>query len=108
LRIYWTSSLGKREQGKVKWIESQSGLDGRILIKKPYLASKMKDAGLRYPRIAWDWGIDQRRDIEKQIDVLIRADFKSREIFIFMLYNHDVSFEEMEKNVSVVGIGKLK
>jgi hypothetical protein len=89
--------IGLREQGKVKWIESQSGLDGRILIKKPYLARKMKDAGLRYPRIAWDWGIDQGRHIEKQINVLVRAGYNSREIFIFMLYNHNISFVEMEK-----------
>jgi len=89
--------IGLKREGKVKWIESQSGLDGRVLVKKPYLANMMKEAGLRYPRIAWDWGYGQSCYIAKQIEVLIKAGFDSREISIFMLYNHDISFEEMER-----------
>jgi len=54
-------------------------------------------AGFRYPRIAWDWGYDQNGFIEKQIQVLLRAGYKSRDIFVFMLYNHQIPFEEMEK-----------
>ena len=45
----------KKEQ-KIKWCESQSGFDGRILLEKPHLAKMIKQAGFRYPRIAWDWG----------------------------------------------------
>ncbi|OGO64581.1 MAG: hypothetical protein A2029_02750 [Chloroflexi bacterium RBG_19FT_COMBO_47_9] len=85
-----------REQGKVKWIESQSGLDGRILVKNPNLAFLLKKAGLRYPRIAWDWGYHQHQLIENQIRVLSKAGYNTTDIFIFMVYNHEISFEEME------------
>ncbi len=86
-----------RKEGKVKWVESQSGLDGRILAQKPFLAVLLRKAGFRYPRIAWDWGYKQNRLIEKQIQILIDAGYRSGDIFVFMLYNHDLSFEEMEK-----------
>ena len=86
-----------RKEGKIKWVESQSGLDGRILAQNPSLAVLLRKAGLRDPRIAWDWGYKQKHLIEKQIQVLINAGYKSSDIFVFMLYNHDFSFEEMEK-----------
>ena len=89
--------IGLRKIGKVKWVESQSGLDGRVLINKPNLANMMIEAGFRYPRIAWDWGYDQSRYIERQIGILARAGYKSRDIFVFMLYNHEIPFEEMER-----------
>ena len=48
--------IGLKKERKIKWCESQSGFDGRILLEKPHLAIKIKKAGFRYPRIAWDWG----------------------------------------------------
>ena len=86
-----------RKAGKINWIESQSGLDGRILINKKHLAEMMIEAGFRYPRIAWDWSYKQKRYIQKQIDILKSVGYKSRDIFIFMLYNHKFSFEELER-----------
>jgi hypothetical protein len=85
-----------KKEGKIKWVESQSGLDGRILVQNPSLAVLLRKAGLRDPRIAWDWGYKQKHLIEKQIQVLLNAGYKSSDIFVFMLYNHDFSFEEME------------
>lgn len=86
-----------KKQGEITWIESQSGLDGRVLLKKPQLAKMLKKARFRYPRIAWDWGYDQSDSIKKQIDILVKAGYKSRDIFVFMLYNYEVSYEELEK-----------
>jgi len=86
-----------RRQGKLRWVESESGLDGRILVDRPHLASMLREAGFRYPRIAWDWGYDQKRHIEEQIRILTRAGYKSRDIFVFMLYNYHIPFEEMER-----------
>lgn len=86
-----------KKKRKIKWIESQSGFDGRILVEKPYLAKMVKEAGFRYPRIAWDWRYKQHNLIKKRIDLLIEAGYKSKEIFVFMLYNWDIPFEEMEK-----------
>jgi hypothetical protein len=85
-----------KKEKKIIWCESQSGFDGRLLIKKPYLAEMIKKAGFRYPRIAWDWGYKQWPEIEKQLNILINAGYKSKDIYIFVLYNWNTSFEEME------------
>jgi len=82
---------------KIDWCESQSGFDGRILLKRPYLAKMIKDAGFRYPRIAWDWNYSQAESVKNQIDLLLNAGYQSKEIYVFMLYNWDISFGEMER-----------
>jgi len=86
-----------RKEGKIEWVESQSGFDGRVLLEKPYLAKMIREAGFRYPRIAWDWGYEEHPIIKKQIDLLKSAGYSSKEIYVFMLYNWDIPFEEMEK-----------
>ncbi|MCD6171764.1 MAG: cobalamin-dependent protein, partial [Thermoplasmata archaeon] len=86
-----------KKKRKIEWVESQSGFDGRVLIKKPYLAKMIKEAGFRFPRIAWDWEYKQYPLIKKQIDLLKSAGYSSKEIFVFMLYNWNISFEEMER-----------
>lgn len=86
-----------RKQKKILWCESQSGFDGRILLDKPYLANLIYEAGFRYPRIAWDWGIEKSNNIKKQIDILVNGGYNYSEIFVFMIYNWDITFEEMEK-----------
>ena len=85
-----------KKEKKIQWCESQSGFDGRILLKKPYLAEEIKEAGFRYPRIAWDWQYKDYDSIEKQINILKEAGYPLKEIYIFMIYNWDISFEEME------------
>ena len=78
------------------WCESQSGFDGRILLNKPNLAKMLKNAGFKYPRIAWDWEYDQYPFIEKQVKLLKDASFKPKNLFIFMLFNWKIPFDEME------------
>jgi hypothetical protein len=77
--------------------ESQSGFDGRILLKKPYLAKMLKQAGFINPRIAWDNGYSDKDNIKKQIEILVNAGYISREIFVFILYNYNMSFLDIEK-----------
>ncbi|RLE53976.1 MAG: Fe-S oxidoreductase, partial [Candidatus Methanomethylicota archaeon] len=57
----------------------------------------IREAGFRYPRIAWDWEYSQYLKIEKQINLLKDAGYRSYDIYVFMLYNWDIPFEEMEK-----------
>lgn len=82
---------------KIGWCESQSGFDGRLLLQKPHLIALIKEAGFRYPRIAWDWGYNQWPEIERQINILLDAGYSSKNITIFMIYNWDLGFEEMER-----------
>ena len=77
--------------------ESQSGFDGRILEKKPYLAKKLKQAGFKHPKIAWDSPASTWNRCEKQIDILLDAGFSNRDISVFMLFNHDLDYYELEE-----------
>ncbi len=85
-----------KSEKKITWCESQSGFDGRIFLEKPELAKMLRKAGFRYPRIAWDWGFAQKGSIEKQINMLLEAGYPSNQIYVFVLYNWDTTFEEME------------
>jgi len=86
-----------KRQRKIGWCESQSGFDGKLLLKNPGLAIMLKKAGFREPRIAWDWEYDKYTEIEKQIKILENAGFNRKDIYIFMIYNWKLAFEEMEK-----------
>jgi len=81
--------------GKSIICESQCGFDGRLLT--PELAQLIKKARFIYPRIAWDWGYSQHKEIKNQIKMLLDAGYKNKEIYVFMLYNWDIPFKEMEK-----------
>lgn len=90
----------KRINRSAVYCESQSGLDGRILERKPQLANLLKKARFQNPRIAWDGGISQKDKIKKQIDILLEGGYNSKEIYIFMLYNHDSSpYDEMREKL---------
>lgn len=86
-----------KKNNKIGWCESQSGFDGRILLKDPEIASLLKKAGFRFPRIAWDWGYENWQEIEKQIETLLDGGFSKRNMSIFMIYNWEIDFCEMEK-----------
>lgn len=86
-----------KDEKKINYVESQSGFDGRILRKKPCLAKMLNDAGFKNPKIAWDYGLVQAPKIKEQIDLLIAAGFTAKEISIFMIYNYEPNYEEMEK-----------
>lgn len=82
-----------RNKRKISNCESQSGFDGRLLT--PKLANYIKKAGFLYPKLAWDGSISLCDVIKNQIDLLIDAGYKSKEISIFMIYNWDIPFTEM-------------
>lgn len=92
-----TELIELRSNSRVNWCESQSGFDGRILQEQPHLATLLKEAGFRYPRIAWDHAYSEYRAIERQIDILTNAGYKPRDVFVFILYNYELPFEELER-----------
>ena len=85
-----------KKEKKISYVESQSGFDGRLLINNPRYAVKMKEAGFKNPKIAWDHSINDAPQIKKQLDVLIHAGYKAKEISVFMIYNFDIDYNEME------------
>lgn len=86
-----------KKQKKIQYIESQSGVDGRILRKKPFLAFKMFKAGFKSVKIAWDGRYNTYKEVEKQLNILEQAGFKKRDLSIFMIYNTEIPYEEIEK-----------
>lgn len=79
--------------------ECQSGLDGRILIQKPHFATLLKKAHFENPRIAWDGCVGLSNSIRDQIAILkdsgYKANRKDSDIYVFMLFNHNLLYDEM-------------
>ena len=86
-----------RVGGKPIRCESQSGLDGRILLENPGLAKKLRAARFEYPRIAWDGPFENRKQIGQQLAILKSVGFRAKDTYVFMVYNWDLPFEEMER-----------
>jgi hypothetical protein len=86
-----------RKEKLITRCESQSGFDGRILRKNPELAKLLKEANFKDPKIAWDGPFKSYRRREEEISILECAGYKRKEIAVFMLYNHDLSYDELEK-----------
>ena len=82
-----------RVNGRVVVCESQCGIDGRLLTYD--MACLLKKAHLAYPRIAWDHEYEQHEQIKAQIDLLVGAGYNPRDIYVFMLYNFELSYEEL-------------
>jgi len=79
--------------------ECQSGFDGRLLLKKPYLAKLLRQAHFHNVRIAWDNSLSDRSSIKRQLDLLTKAGYKSKDISVFMIYNFDIPYEDMLKKL---------
>ena len=82
--------------GKHIRCECQSGFDGRIIEKKPYLARMLKDSRFENIRIAWDFNYEQHTQVERWIRIFENAGFRRSEMFVFMIYNWDFDFKEMD------------
>lgn len=78
-------------------MESQSGFDRRILLKKPILAELLYKAGFKNPKIAWDDGLKNSESVKKSINILTDGGFKRNNIGVFMLYNYNLPFKELEQ-----------
>jgi len=85
--------IGKR----VIHCESQCGLDGRLLNQE--IANLLKKARFQNPRIAWDGRFTHKDKIREQIEILLRAGYMSKEIYVFMLYNWRIPCNEMREKL---------
>lgn len=88
---------GNKFNGKPIICESQSGFDGRLLDLET--VKLLKKARFIYPRIAWDGSYSEFKNIKKQIDLLCKAGYNRKDIFMFMLSNFSISYEEMIKKL---------
>ena len=81
--------------GKRVKFESQSGFDGRIMNDE--IAGLLKAARFVNPRIAWDNSLEDERKIHRQIQLLLKAGYKAKDIYVFILYNWRHGFDVVEK-----------
>ncbi|MFW9994287.1 MAG: Fe-S oxidoreductase [Candidatus Odinarchaeota archaeon] len=86
-----------KESKSLIWSEVQCGLDRQYILRRPYLANHLKKAGFRYPKIAWDDSFDKKDEVKSVLNSLMKAGYNARNIGVFMLYNHDLPFSELEK-----------
>lgn len=77
--------------------ESQSGFDLRHLT--PKRARLLKDAHFIMPRIAWDGSYASWPKVRKAVRMLKHVGYGRKDIFIFMIYNHLLSYNEMRKKL---------
>lgn len=84
-----------RLNGRPVEFESQSGFDGRLLDED--LAVLLKRVRFKNPRIAWDGLYDDRSKIKQQIEMLVNAGYSRKDIYVFMIFNYNFDFKQMEQ-----------
>jgi hypothetical protein len=77
--------------------ESQSGLDLRLLT--PERAALLRQGRFESPRIAWDGHYAGWPKVRQAIRTLKHVGYGRKDIFVFMLYNHDVPYHEMRRKL---------
>ena len=88
-----------RYNGRAVRAESQCGLDGRLLT--PKLASMLKKARFASARIAWDGAYKEHRLVKEQVNILIGAGYRARDIYVFMIYNYDIDYYELLRKIKL-------
>ncbi len=85
--------------GKPVIYESQSGFDGRLIEKDPELAVLLQKARFQDIRFAWDNAVSEHKNIERQLRHLTNAGYRAKDISIFVIYNYNVTYEDMLKKL---------
>ena len=73
------------------------GFEKALVCKNPDLIEKCKQANFIRPYFAWDEPYTSRKLIKKTIKTFIDSGYNPKHIGVYMLFNHDVPFEECEK-----------
>jgi hypothetical protein len=87
----------RTEKGNPLRCESQSGFDLHLLTEER--AKLLKQAHFINPRIAWDGRYKSWTRVKKAIELLEKVGYKREEIYIFMIYNHILSYHEMKQKL---------
>jgi hypothetical protein len=77
--------------------ESQSGFDLSLLTEER--AWLLRRAHFVNPRIAWDGSYSQWRNVRRAVSLLKKVGYGFKEIYVFMIFNHNLSYREMRKKL---------
>lgn len=87
----------RTDKGHPLRCESQSGFDLYLLTTER--AKLLNKAHFVNPRIAWDGRYKSWPRVKQAIELLKKAGYKRKEIYIFMIYNHSLSYREMKQKL---------
>jgi len=82
--------------GRLK-CESQSGFDLRLLTEER--ATMLKQARFVDPRVAWDGPYSHWPRVREAVNRLKAVGYGRKDIYVFMIYNHKLSYKEMRKKL---------
>jgi hypothetical protein len=94
------------ERGRRLTCESQSGFDLRLLT--PSRAQLLRNARFQYPRIAWDGPYDDWPKVKERVNTLKEVGYGRKDIFVFMIFNHHLSYEEMKAKLDACRRWKVR
>ena len=86
--------------------ESQSGFDLRLLT--PERARLLRAASFENPRIAWDGAYKTWPHVRRAVRNLKAAGYGRKDIHVFMLYNHALSYHEMRMKLDACRRWKVR
>jgi len=87
----------KTKSGYPLRCESQSGFDLHLLTQNR--AKLLKSAHFANPRIAWDGPYNTWPNVKKAVLALENAGYKREEIYVFMIYNYVLPYNEMKRKL---------
>jgi hypothetical protein len=87
----------RTDKGHPLRCESQSGFDLHLLTSKR--AKLLKQSHFVNPRIAWDGRYKSWPVVKQAINILEDAGYKREDIYIFMIYNFNLSYIEMKQKL---------
>jgi hypothetical protein len=62
-------------------------------------AQLLKEAHFVNPRVAWDGSYETWPIVRRSLEMLERAGYKRKGVYVFMIYNHTLSFPEMRRKL---------
>lgn len=99
-------STYRTKKGYSLQCESQSGFDARFLTAGR--ARLLRDAHFIYPRIAWDGPYREWALVRNAVRFLKGVHYGRKDIFIFMLYNHHLAYDEMRRKLDACRRWKVR
>jgi hypothetical protein len=87
----------RTDKGHPLRCESQSGFDLNLLSEKR--AELIKKAHFVNLRLAWDGRYNSWPKVKRAIELLRKAGYHRKDIYIFMIYNFTLSYREMRKKL---------
>ena len=99
-------SAYRTRKGQPLRCESQSGLDLRLLTAER--SRLLKDAHFVNPRIAWDGPHQNWPLVRGAVRLLKDVGYGRKDIYVFMLYNHDLRYEEMCRKLNACRRWKVR